>query len=233
MILSALYRFFCDFLEDRHCLCCSAELRHDEYGLCSECVRREITDRGDFLLLSERAERILSEKVPVFGAAALMPYNAGNPSLELVHQLKYANYRSVGVMFGRAMTSKIKSMPLLSQLDYVVPVPLHAKRMASRGYNQAEVIAREVADGLNVALSADNLYRVRDNESQTKVGRANREGNVADLFDLRDVSQFEGKSVLLVDDVLTTGSTIASCCKAIGKSAGVRIFVFVVALAHK
>ena len=112
------------------------------------------------------------------------------------------------------------------QIDYIVPVPLHNKRIAQRGYNQSELIAAEVARQLNVTLEATNLYRTRNNDSQTKKSLEERIENVTDLFALHDTTLFENKTILLIDDVLTTGSTIIACCKALYKSKNIKIHIY-------
>ena len=95
------------------------------------------------------------------------------------------------------------------------------------------MIANQVAKVLNTEVNATNLYRCRDNVSQTKKSKLQRAENVKMLFDIYDDAIFANKSVLLIDDVFTTGSTIIDCCRALSKSENIKIYVYTAAAAYK
>lgn len=102
--------------------------------------------------------------------------------------------------------------------DIVVPVPLHPRRLAERGYNQSALLARSVAQQLNVPFAPRALARCRQTAQQARLGRAERLENMADAFDVRDKSVVALRSVLLVDDVLTTGATLLACRQALSRA---------------
>ena len=145
--------------------------------------------------------------------------------------LKYNNYQAIGSLLGEAIATQIKQNDRYPQIDYIVPLPLHPKRIAQRGYNQSELIAAEVARQLNILLETTNLYRKRNNESQTLKSAEERIKNVKDLFELHNPTLFENKTILLIDDVLTTGSTIISCCEALYKSNNIKIHIYTASVA--
>jgi ComF family protein len=100
-----------------------------------------------------------------------------------------------------------------------------------RGYNQSELIAAEVSRQLGVPLNTTNVYRLRNNESQTKKSLTERVENVKDIFALRDNALFADKTILLIDDVITTGSTIIACCKALYNSPNIKLHIYTAAAA--
>ena len=114
-----------------------------------------------------------------------------------------------------------------------MPVPLHIKKKKKRGYNQSELVAEQVAKVLSTNMNAKNLYRCRDNVSQTRKSKLERAQNVKMLFDIHDTSLFANKSILLIDDVFTTGSTIIDCCRALSRTDNIKIYVYTVAAAYK
>ncbi len=148
-------------------------------------------------------------------AVALFFYKGG--FREITKSLKYRRFFAAGRFFARELGNKLKESPLFSDVDLVVPVPLHWMRRWQRGYNQAEVIAREVAEVLGVPCDGKMLVRARRTRSQTHLDAAGRARNVSGAFRLR---RFPFKipaphHILLVDDVYTTGATVAACERAI------------------
>lgn len=107
--------------------------------------------------------------------------------------------------------------------DLVVPVPLHPRRLAERGYNQAALLARAVADQLDVPFAPRALERRRQTAQQARLGRAERLENMAEAFEVRDKPHIQSKSILLVDDVLTTGATLLACRQALEKAGAAEV----------
>jgi ComF family protein len=109
----------------------------------------------------------------------------------------------------------------------VVPVPLHRRRMAARGFNQAELLARVVAEALSLPLRTDRLRRIRETRAQASLpGRLRREGP---LGAFRAEGDLSGARVLLVDDVLTTGTTASECARVLREAGAERVYVIVFA----
>ena len=114
--------------------------------------------------------------------------------------------------------------------DYLVPVPLHPRKYARRGYNQSEWIARGLSSILQVPVDTTHLRRIRENTSQTRKSVFDRYKNTTGIFQLTDYSVFEGKHILLIDDVLTTGSTLEACAEALMETKNIRISMFTLAI---
>ncbi|NQS88468.1 ComF family protein [Patescibacteria group bacterium] len=117
----------------------------------------------------------------------------------------------------------------LPELDFVIPVPLHRRKLKERGFNQAEIIAKFIASYLNLPLVRDGLIRVRFTNSQTQLKRKERLINVKGAFKVKRGERFKGKRVLLVDDVYTTGVTLNEVAREIKKT---KAEVYVSALAR-
>ncbi len=231
LFFNKIIKWFFDFIEDRHCLICNAELPSDCYGLCNSCASEHIHSSYVTKYEGNILERRLYGLASVSAAAALMPYNDDNVMSRLIQELKYKNNCGVGEFIGAKIADDIAISERFPQMDYIVPVPLHPKKLALRGYNQSEIIAHSIAKQLDVPLNTTNLYRTRNNKSQTKKSRIERAKNVENLFALRDEYLFSGKNILLVDDVFTTGSTVISSANALYQSPDVKIYLYTAAVA--
>jgi len=116
-------------------------------------------------------------------------------------------------------------------IDLIVPVPLHEKKEAKRGYNQSEMICNGLAEILGMPVVTDNLYRTAENTTQTRKSVFERYENTQGIFGLKNPAEFEEKHILIVDDVLTTGSTVEACIQALLQAKNTRISVFTLAIA--
>lgn len=152
---------------------------------------------------------------PFFDQSLSIGYFEG-PLREAIHQFKYRPCRALGRPLGRWMTEHIR---LITDIDLIMPVPLHAKRLRHRGFNQSLLLAQRMHDAYRIPLSYDNLLRVRATRPQVELSGEQRIRNVAGAFDLRHPGMLAGKVALLVDDVFTTGATMNECA-AVLKNAG-------------
>lgn len=155
------------------------------------------------------------ERPPLFDQALSVGYFEG-PLREAVHQFKYRPCRSLGRPLGQWMAENIR---LLSDIDIVMPVPLHTKRLKQRGFNQAFLLAHRMCETYQIPLSCDNLLRVKPTRPQVELSGEERIKNVAGAFALHNPGSATDKKVVLVDDVFTTGATMNECA-AVLKSAG-------------
>jgi ComF family protein len=147
---------------------------------------------------------------------ALYRFDRHGPAQELIHQLKYGGLSSLGVVLGRETGAALRAAYPSLRFDGVVPLPLHARRLRERGYNQSMLIAAGVAEVLGVPVVADMVDRPRNTKSQTGLGADDRVANTRDAFALRPgMAPSPGSALLLVDDVLTTGATIAACASVL------------------
>lgn len=132
---------------------------------------------------------------------------------------------------GRYMANDLLVSGFFNEIDIIVPVPLHKKREKERGYNQSEWIASGISKITGIPVNTNSIKRVEANSTQTRKSVWDRWENVQNLFAVVSSSELQGKHILLVDDVLTTGATIVSCASKIMEVRGVRISVLTLAAA--
>jgi ComF family protein len=170
-------------------------------------------------------------RVKIEGATSMLLFEKGSRYQGLLHQLKYKGRKEIGIYLGKMLGVALKGT-LFAQADFILPVPLHKKRLRERGYNQSLLIARGVSMILEIPVMDHLLIRHRATDSQTRRNRFERWLNMDTVFSLdHSANEYSRSSFLLIDDVITTGSTLESCCRAIMELDDVKIFVATVARA--
>jgi len=139
--------------------------------------------------------------------------------------------KELGFVTGRRFGNALLESPEFSAVDVVVPVPLHPKKQKLRGYNQSEWIARGIAESLRKPVSVDNLCRNLHTSTQTRKNRYERWENVENIFETLNPEEFTGKHILLIDDVVTTGSTLESCAFQLLQVENVKVSIATLAYA--
>jgi len=143
----------------------------------------------------------------------------------LLHQLKYNGKKEIGIYLGEKYGEVLFQKSKYSSIDCIVPVPLHKRKKEIRGYNQSEYFAIGLSNIIHKPVLADGLVRLNLKESQTRKKRLERWKNVESDFDCLDEDALKNKHILLVDDVLTTGSTLDSCISILNQIEGVTVSV--------
>ncbi|MDI6808704.1 MAG: phosphoribosyltransferase family protein [Candidatus Eisenbacteria bacterium] len=136
---------------------------------------------------------------------------AGGEILSLVHAFKYRRHRFLGDAMGKLMSLSLHDSSLLRRDSVLLPVPLHRTRMRERTFNQSEILAGKVAETAGIPVIAGALERKRLTMSQAELPAERRWLNVRDSFTVKMGSLVEGRDIILVDDVVTTGATVSSC----------------------
>lgn len=150
---------------------------------------------------------------------------------ELIREFKYKNKDRLGKILSRLMIEFIKEYNLpMQEIDFIIPVPLHKIRLREREFNQAEILGKFIAQKFNKNLLTDILIRTRATKSQTELQPVKRLENIKGSFSIRNDLRLKGKNILLIDDVLTTGSTSSEAALTL-KNAGAKI-VFALSLAN-
>ncbi len=144
---------------------------------------------------------------------------------EAIHRFKYNGKTSLAAVFGEMMKASIAD----HDYDTIVPVPLHRKRLKERGFNQSLLLAKSVAKGLDLPVDYLHLKRVRETSPQVGLTVVEREGNVKGVFRIEGTPFFAAKNVLLIDDVITTGATVAECSRVLKEAGCKRIDVLTLA----
>lgn len=164
-------------------------------------------------------------------AAAFSYYNKGSRIGNLIHNLKYKGIREIGHELGRIYGLTLKASGFTKDIDLIIPVPLHPTKERIRGFNQSETISMGIAAATLLPVDVKTLARIMASPTQTKRSRYERWTNVEGIFKVTDSQTIIGKHVLLVDDVITTGSTIESCTNELLKIEGVKVSVVALAFA--
>ena len=161
------------------------------------------------------AEVMLKELMSIEAAVSLFVYRRESGWKDLIYKFKYRNDKILGRWLSKLLGEKLVESGMAEDIDMIVPVPLHPLKKWKRGFNQTEVIAKELGKILwRASVEKNVLKRVRYSSSQTVKGRQTREAAVSGAFVLSRCS-IEGKHILLVDDVLTTGATLTACGREI------------------
>jgi ComF family protein len=145
--------------------------------------------------------------------------------------MKYKGVKEVGVELGRIYGLSLRGSDFISGIDLIIPVPLHPSKLRMRGFNQSECISSGISDATGLTVNNYTVARVTGSATQTKRSRYDRWTNVEGIFMVSDPELIKGKHILLIDDVITTGSTLESCAGELLKIEGVKVSVAALAFA--
>lgn len=220
-----LYLFF-----PHLCLACSHNAPPYGEDICTPC--RATLPETNFHLSKENpfTDRFWG-RVKIESGAALYLFAKSNRVQQLLHNLKYNGKKEIGITLGLRYGYMLKKAPHFASVDLIVPVPLHPKKERMRGYNQSEMFAIGLSESMKIPYHKDALKRVQHGDSQTKKSRMARLGNVETVFEIKKGKGLEGKHILLVDDVLTTGSTLEACANKLLELPGAKVSMATIAIA--
>lgn len=227
--LPAAFRMFCFPV----CLACHAVMESPSQPICPVC-RSGLRPVREIDAIYRRAVHRLCGDGLIAGARSLYHFEKGGPVQALVHTLKYGHGADIGVALGRELGTQLLGERFPAGIRGVIPVPLHRVKERERGYNQSAYLAGGISREIGAPVFADVVRRVRYTDSQTTLTIEQRRDNVAGAFRVgrRGCRVLKGGVVILVDDVITTGSTVRSCAAAL-RSAGVdAVFACSVGLAE-
>ena len=161
-------------------------------------------------------------------AAAFLFFKKDSDVQHLLHRMKYGLFANPHIAYKLAHEAAIEFMQsdFFDGIDVFLPVPLHPRRLRERGFNQSEWICRALSDVTKIPTDTTHLIRTRNNDHQANTSGQGRLDNVKDIFAVNNPKDFYRKHILLVDDIITTGSTVLSCMNALKSVRGCRISVF-------
>ena len=201
---------------------CRSPLLNSEEVICLNCETHLSRTNFHHIHSNETALR-LSGRIPFEHATSLAYFTSDGLLQHLIHGLKYADKKKNGIFLGKEIGNAIHKLNW--DIDTIVPVPLHKRKQAKRGYNQSEIIANGISEILKIQVISNALIRTRNTETQTDKTREQRIENVKDAFELKRPELVKGKHLLIVDDVLTTGATLESCALALLTINGVKVSI--------
>lgn len=228
--LFAPFRHFIDLLYPQVCEACERPLAEGEQILCTYC-RYEMPLTNFWKSTDNPAAKLFWGKVELEQAASFFYYAKDSRYRQLMHKLKYKGRKEIGVYLGKLYGSYLADSPLYNTVDVVVPLPLHAKRLAKRGYNQSEKIAEGISTAIQKPILLDAMQRNVYTETQTNKNRMERWKNVENVFSVTKPELLANKHILLVDDILTTGATLEVCANTILQATSCKVSVVTLAYA--
>lgn len=215
-----------DFMFPPECHVCGAPLAPHERFACTHCLSqlpRSGYHRRDLNPMEERfAGQFRFER-----ATGHFFYTRDSSLAKLIQDMKYRHFPGIGEMLGHLAASELFPTGFFSATDVIVPVPMHFMKQARRGYNQTHHIAQGIGKATGLPVSTA-LKATRAHNTQTSLSREERLENTSGLFKVKDRPQIEGKGVLLVDDVCTTGATITSAAEAIWEAEPSTLTIFTI-----
>ena len=212
------------------CEGCSLLLGDNEQLLCSKC-RHELPVTNFHFEENDYVKKVLYGRVHLEHATALLHFSKKGIVQQLLHNLKYRGHEAIGGFFGTWLGAELSSIEAYKNIDVVVPVPLHKSKLRKRGYNQVAQFGKAIAKALQVDYDDKTLVREFANVTQVFKNRVMRSEDNQSRFKLADSNTLKHKHILLVDDIITTGATIESCCMELHKIDGVKISLATMAIA--
>ena len=217
---------FLHLLYPQICFGCGTDQIQNATPLCQQCIQ-DLPFTDFFSIKENPIEKIFWGRADIQSAGALLFFTKDSLVQTLITQLKYHHNKKAGVLFGRLMGEAIAVEERFKQIDLMIPIPILHSKINRRGYNQSQVIAIGMQQIFNRPIFVDVLIKRSWSNSQTKKNRKARLQQFPDLFVLENPTSIEGKHILLVDDVLTTGATLEAAIATlmIGSPASISIAV--------
>lgn len=220
-----------NFIFPQRCIMCRKRLTSKENFICTPClIHLPLTNHH--LVENNPLEKHFWGLFPIEKAASFF-YHDGEKTRSILYHIKYYHHPEVGKFLAALYAEELKDYQFFKDIDAIVPIPLHWKRMLKRHYNQSHYIAQGISQSTGIPIFNDVVKRMVNNVSQTQVKKQERKENVKDIFKTFHPEKIKGKHILLVDDVTTTGSTITSCAQELAKIEGVKISILTLAIAGR
>lgn len=224
MFQSLLNLFF-----PKSCAGCNSFLLKNEYVICTEC-RHEIPLTNHYKIKNNEAYSKFYGRIPIEFASAFFYFHKKGIVQEMIHKLKYKGHQEIGSAIGYWYAEELKKCIEISNVDFIIPVPLHEKRLKERGYNQVTTFGESLSQTLNVKYNDSILIRNVYSKTQTTKSILGRSTVIESVFGVKFDENHHNKKFLLIDDVITTGSTLEACSRELLKIPGAKISIVCMAM---
>lgn len=208
------------------CLHCNTILLYQEKHLCTKC-RFSLPKTHYHLLKDNPLEQKFVYEPRVKGVAAFLHYHTGGIAQHLIHSMKYKEQPEIGTLMGRLYGAELLEAPW--QIDCIVPVPLHQSKLEKRGFNQSEKFGEGLSEVMEVPMNTELVRRVKRTATQTRKSKVERWQNTQDIYKVMAPYEVARKSILIVDDVLTTGATAGQLVSALVLCQAKRVYIATIA----
>lgn len=199
-----LYFFF-----PHNCIGCGSDVLENENLLCLNCIN-DLPHTNFAMHANNPVEKKFWGRLALTSAMSEFYFSQDSIVQNMIHELKYHGNKNAGHYFGNLMGKSLLNSSRF-HVDVIIPLPLFERKEKMRGFNQSEIICNGIAEIINKPVIKNNVVRKIFTETQTKKHRLERWKNVENIFFVTKPSELEGKHILLVDDVITTGATIEAC----------------------
>ncbi len=213
------------------CAGCHSFLLSNENVICTTC-RHSIPLTNHHLNRENEAFKKFYGRIPVEYASALFYFHKKGIVQQLIHNLKYKRQQEIGTVLGEWYAEDLKNSDIIQSVDAIIPVPLHKRKLRERGYNQVTNFGLALSKNLDLAYNDSLLIRKVYSKTQSKKNLLNRSEGIDTIFDVTFTEKEHNKHFLLIDDVITTGSTLEACSHALMKIPGAKISIVCMAMAH-
>jgi ComF family protein len=216
----------------RNCVSCGNSLYKHEEQVCNYCYIN-LPKTNFHQQPRNPVDALFYGRTPLLLASSFYLFTKKGSIQKVLHAIKYKSNKDLAVLVGKWYAEDLLQNPIISNANFIIPVPLHSKKFKMRGFNQSEEFAKGLSEGLKIPLNTSVLQRKEFTETQTKKSKYERWENVEEVFELIIPDTFKNKHVVLVDDVITTGATIEACCQLLQQIDGIQISVLSIAYADK
>ncbi len=211
------------------CYACFNLLQDNEATICVDC-RHDLPITNFHFNNDESVKKTLYGRVNIENGTSLLRFEKKSNVQRLIHSLKYRGYEDIGFSLGNWLGNELNTIEAYKNIDIVIPVPLHKKKLRERGYNQVTKFGQQIALALNADYFEDVLTKITNTKSQTKKSRFSRWKHNDELFSLNNTNTIENKHILLVDDIITTGATLEACASVLQQAKNIKISVATIAI---
>lgn len=214
------------------CVVCKTELGNNQNHICFNCSSELPKTYFENYTSPSPLDELFWGRIQIQNTYSFLFFEKGNACQKILHQIKYKSNKPLAIEMGRKLAYGILSDQRFESIDVLIPIPLHPKKQFQRGYNQSELLVEGVNEILKTKIDTENVIRTKANTTQTKKSRFKRYDNVENIFDMKTPGLYDGKHIALLDDAITTGSTIEACVRIIQeKNPAVRISLISFAIA--
>lgn len=212
------------------CPSCTAPLHSSAQIICPACVDN-MPRTFDETAINNATEKMFAGRIMIHHAWSTYYFHKGGMMQTLIHDVKYKKEKALGFFLGTMMGTHLQESNLHGSYDIIIPLPMHKRKELQRGYNQATVIAEGLSAVTKIPILHDAIRKTKSTTSQTSKHRMARWKNASGNFDIVKPKLLEGKHILLVDDVITTGATLEACGRELLKLPGIQLSIATLARA--